>query len=262
MSTGHDHEERGFPPSTTSPLGPATQDPQDPRNHKEDASSSTIPPSDPIVPINDKLANFRTLTGIKSAPSLSTIAILQRPAPNLGIYARTVRAESHAALMYKIVSTLINSCLGLQIIVATALTALGAASGPHTLVTILGAINTIIAGFLTYLKGSGLPNRLKYYENEWMKVREYIEQREREFGREGCQLDVEREILIVERMYEEVREDVEANTPDSYTNVGERKDQKGRRPRPPPVIEGSVGASSRDPEKMGIVHVTGKGSER
>jgi hypothetical protein len=262
MSTGHDHEERGFPPSTTSPIGRATQNPQDPHHPKEDASTSTTTPSDPIVPINDKLANFRTLTGINSAPSLSTVAILQRPAPNLGIYARTVRAESQAALLYKVVSTLINSCLGLQIIVATALTALGAASGPHTLVTILGAINTIIAGFLTYLKGSGLPNRLKYYENEWTKVREYIEQREREFGREGCKLDVEREILIVERMYEEVREDVEANTPDSYTNVGEGKDQKGRRPRPLLAIEESVGGGGRDPEKMEIVHVAGKDGER
>lgn len=81
-------------------------------------------------------------------------------------------------------------------------------------------MNTILAGFLTFLKGSGLPNRLKYYNNEWSKVREYIEQRERDFARGMEDLDLAEEVGIVERMYESVRRDVEANTPDSYVSIG------------------------------------------
>lgn len=54
---------------------------------------------------------------------------------------------------------LISVALIMQLIVAAALTALGAADGNHGAVTVFGGINTVIAGFLTYLKGSGLPNR-------------------------------------------------------------------------------------------------------
>lgn len=72
---------------------------------------------------------------------------------------------------------------------------------------------------VAYFKGSGLPNRLKYYQNEWTKLREYIEQRERDFCRADCNLDLDAEILTIETMYEEVKGDIEANTPDSFVSV-------------------------------------------
>lgn len=67
-----------------------------------------------------------------------------------------------------------------------------------------------MAGILTYLKGSGLPDRLKHYQNEWRNIREYIEQRERELCLVGCELDVQEQIQIVERMYEGVKREIEA----------------------------------------------------
>lgn len=94
---------------------------------------------------------------------------------------------------------------------------MGAANSNHASITAFGAINTVIAGLLTYLKGSGLPNRLRYYENEWKGVREYIEQRER---RPDCPLDVHKMVRIIETMYEEVKADVQTNTPDHYISVG------------------------------------------
>jgi hypothetical protein len=132
---------------------------------------------------------------------------------------------------------LINTCLGTQIIVAAVLTALGAADGPHSAVTGLGAINTIIAGFLTYLKGSGLPNRLKYHEIEWKAVREHIEQREREFCMADCRLDVEEEIRIVEDMYEQVKAELEANGHPGSSRGHERS--KRGQDRPNSIAEGS-----------------------
>ncbi|KAH0541386.1 hypothetical protein FGG08_004150 [Glutinoglossum americanum] len=207
-----------------------------------DATSNVTPPTDyhafePIAP-SDKLAHFRILIGIHNITAFSAIAALQRPAPNIGIYSRTVHAERRAALEFQIFTVLINGGLGLQIVIAAALTALGASNGSHTAITAFGAFNTVIAGFLTFMKGSGLPNRLKYYQNEWTKVREYIEQRERDFGLESCRLNVEEEVRIVETMYEEVREDVEANTPDSYTSSQARK-TRGVSPRPP-IAKSSV----------------------
>lgn len=71
------------------------------------------------------------------------------------------------------------------------------------------------------LKGSGLPNRIRYYENEWKKVREYIEQRERDFSRPDCRLDVHEVVRVIETMYEEVKADVQTNTPDNYISVSD-----------------------------------------
>ncbi|KAF2866652.1 hypothetical protein BDV95DRAFT_441167, partial [Massariosphaeria phaeospora] len=173
-----------------------------------------------MVPEPDNLATFRHMVGIHSTRSfVPTTAIPDlshnnlhfegRAAPNLGIYNRVVHREQQAKRGYKFSSILINTCLGTQVIVAAALTAMGAANTNHVSITAFGAINTVIAGILTYLKGSGLPNRIRYYENEWKKVREFIEQRERDFSRPDCTLDVHDVIHVIEAMYEEVKADVQ-----------------------------------------------------
>lgn len=74
---------------------------------------------------------------------------------------------------------------------------------------------------LTYLKGSGLPNRIRYYENQWKRVREYIEQRERDFSRPDCHLDVNEIVTVIEAMYEQVLVDIQTNTPDNYISVND-----------------------------------------
>lgn len=98
---------------------------------------------------------------------------------------------------------------------------MGAANSNHVGITAFGAINTVIAGILTYLKGSGLPNRIRYYENEWKRVREYIEQRERDFSRQGCNLNLNEVVSTIEAMYEQVKADIQSNTPDNYISVGD-----------------------------------------
>jgi hypothetical protein len=192
----------------------------------EPAASLSLPriPVDaysrPELDPSDNLNLFRHLVGITSHPSMahsdSFFSSGGRPAPNLGIYARVVHNEQDAKVGYKYFSWLINGCLGLQIVVAATLTALGAAGGSRGAVTVFGAVNTVFAGILTFLKGSGLPNRLKYYQSEWKRVREFIEQRERDFGRPNCDLDVYGVAAVVESMYEEVKMDLEASTPDRF----------------------------------------------
>jgi hypothetical protein len=221
---------------------------------EEDVDMATPPPhTERPIPVSDKLTHFRTLIGIHSAPTFTAISILKRPAPNVGIYARTVHAESRARLEFRIFTVLANGCLGLQIIVAASLTALGAANGSHGVITAFGAVNTIIAGFLTFLKGSGLPNRLKYYQNEWSMVREYIEQRERDFGLEGCVMDVEEVVRRVEMMYEDVREDVKANTPDGYVSMSQSRKTRGVALQP--AITAPAAARLRDGEKSSALAI-------
>lgn len=190
------------------------------------APMSTTAPRNPRA--QETLQEFRHYMGIQNDPDLVEA---NRPVPNLGIYQRIVKAEKLYKDQYKIYSTLINSALGLQIIFGAALTALGAGSGPHSAVTAFGAMNTILASVLTFLKGSGLPNRMKYYHNELQKVREYIEQREREFARGAMELDLKAEVAVIEEMYESVKRDIEINTPDAYVSTTSRGN-----PQPPPPL--------------------------
>lgn len=186
--------------------------------------SSTLPPShmhgmmSHRVTGDDALTLFRVTLGITAAPHLGFSSSAGRPADNVGLYARVVHSEQKAKDNYKVFSAVINACYFLQIIVAAALTALGAANANNKAITAFGAINTIVAGLLAYLKGSGYPARFKYYANEWKKVREFIEHRERDFSLEGCTLDVFEEVDTVREMYEATKREIEINTPDSFNS--------------------------------------------
>jgi hypothetical protein len=239
MSASHSDEEKALRPKTghSNPLVEPTlfgivervfgrKNPADEDLSKK-ISSAELAAIDPPVPAGDQLAIFRRLTGIDSgvAHRRNKPLNLYRPAPNEGIYQHVIDEEKAARKKYLIFSRLINGCLGLQIIVAAALTALGAGNGPHAVVTIFGAINTVIAGFLTYLKGSGLPNQPKSFQNEWSKLREFIEQRERDFGRQDCKLLVDEQVTIVEEMYKEIRAAIEANTSDGFMSIVKARDK-------------------------------------
>ena len=169
--------------------------------------------TDPFSPngLPPKLVKFQTLTGISSPNLLG--ANIYRPARNEGIYKRTVDEETKVSFQYSVSNYVVNIGGMLQIVLGAALTALGAANGPSAAVTILGAVNTITAGLLTYLKGQGLPMRLEQYLHMLRTLREHIEAREREFLEPDCPLDVDWEIENVARMYQEVRQTAEDNAP-------------------------------------------------
>ena len=168
------------------------------------ADLSRIPP---------KLDKFQRLIGIHSPHGLHSRPTSSRPAPNEGIYKRTVDEENKVRFQYTISNYVVNVGGMLQIVVGAALTALGAANGPSAAVTILGALNTVIAGMLTYLKGQGLPMRLDQYLHLLRTLREHIEELERELLEPDCQLDVEEEIRRIAKMYGEVRQTAEDNAP-------------------------------------------------
>ena len=173
-----------------------------------------------------------------------------RAAPNVGIYNRVCKREQQAKRSYKFASVFINSCLGIQVIVAAALTAMGAAKSSHVAITAFGAINTVIAGLLTYLKGSGLPNRIRWYENEWKKIREYIEQRERDFSRPDCNLDVERVVAAIEAMYEEVKVDIQNNTPEMYISVSDLRNRGAAATNPMNLRDMTKGGQNKGMSKL------------
>ena len=165
----------------------------------------------------DRLSVFREQVGISDVVELGPRAS-RRPAPNIGIYNRVAIEEHKAKLQYYASALVINACLLSQVIFASALTALGAGKGSHTQITALGAANTVIAAILTFTKGSGLPNRLRQYQCTLRKVREYIEQRERDFAQLECRLDIDHEVQVIKGMYEQARQNDENNDPGTYHN--------------------------------------------
>jgi hypothetical protein len=229
---------------------------------------------------NIQLATYRHMVGIYNTKELASTYGKQkgtqtpdvshnnlhfdgRAAPNLGIYNRVCHREAKAKLGFKFASILINSCLGIQIIVAAALTAMGASNTNHPTITFFGAVNTCIAGILTYLKGSGLPNRIRWYENEWKKVREYIEQRERDFARPDCRLDVNQIVKVVEAMYDEVKADIHNNTPEMYISVSEIRARSATADKNPhmPTLDTLV-KKAEDQVKSGLQEVEDKYGHR
>lgn len=153
----------------------------------------------------DTLSAFRQQVGITDVLESGT-RTSKRKASNIGIYNRIIIEERDAKWQYIFCALLINTCLLAQIVLASALTALGAGSGSHTQITILGAANTVIAALLTFTKGQGLPNRLRQYQCSLRKVREYIEQRERDFAQLDCNLDLNVEVRLIKGMYEDARQ--------------------------------------------------------
>jgi hypothetical protein len=95
-------------------------------------------------------------------------------------------------------------------------------------------MNTVSAGFLTYLKGSGLPNRFKYYQDEFSKLRWHIEQRERDFWKgNGDILDPLEEVGVVEQMFERIQLDIESSTPDRFLSASKQAGSQGNMQFPP-----------------------------
>ena len=162
-----------------------------------------------------KLVKFRNLTGIDT-PANIIKDYRQRPAKNVGIYSRVVSEERKTQVQYYFMASIIEASFLSQIVVAATLIALGAADASYIAITVLGSVNTVIAGIQTYLKGQGLPNRLRQYEFGLRKLREYIEDRERDFSHADCPLNVDHEIADIAAMYKAVRQTAEDNTPDNY----------------------------------------------
>lgn len=171
----------------------------------------------------ERLNLFRTLVGIQS---VMPEAELKRPAPNIGVYHRVVKTLSERRIQYYATSLFINFCLFGQIILGAALTALGAAAGSHISIAVLGSFNTIIAGVMTYLKGQGLPDRLREDANELRRVREYLEQIERQLMAEDPNITPEREAKLIYDMYNEVRKNAENNVSSNPKSVDLAKVQK------------------------------------
>lgn len=127
----------------------------------------------------------------------------------------------------------INLLYLVQILLAATFTALSAYEGAASVtLTVLGAINTVIAGILAWVKGRGMPNRFRKARDQYGAIVQSIEMTERMFAEyaqltnpvnaEAASLDPRAEKDRLEKMFEMARHDQQANYPDMYV---ERSDK-------------------------------------
>ena len=157
---------------------------------------------------------------------------------NDGYYICAIEEEWKAFIGYEISNVWINAVYILQIFIAATITALAAYETHRVAVTVLGAINTVLAGLVAYFKGMGLPNRLRKARDQYQHVKEYIDYKERQFvwyaklhGKKNpnrdpslATLDPWMEAEQVRKLYEAAQKDEQANYPDIYVNDNERKE--------------------------------------
>lgn len=234
-SYGHGRDpEQGYRPAHHPDTGGRTAATQPSPSSPPPPRVLTVKTIDPnaLIPHEDKLLIFRTLTGIDTVPVVTTHGHEIRSAPNLGIYNRVTKSETEAHERHRRLNLLSKLLYCLQIIVGAALTALSAAKGSYRALTGLAVINTISAGLVTFFKASDIPDKYKHDEAEWRKIREYVEQRERELCLASNNLDVYHEVRVVEDMYRRIKAGIEAkgnsqsNTIDETSLVPDRQYQR------------------------------------
>lgn len=210
--------ESGENPQALSPKPTTGAGPKTPRSNRDQKPTSSLSATKSPA---EKLHTFRDLVGINPLPMKE--GGHKRPAPNVGTYKRLVESLAKRRVQYYFTASFINICLFGQIVVAAALTALGAAAGSHIIITVLGSVNTVIAGIMTYLKGQGLPDRLLEDANGLRRVREYLEQVERQLIAEDPTVDVEAEARIIYDMYNDVRKNAEDNVSGNWKSLDTSK---------------------------------------
>ncbi|KAI0479539.1 hypothetical protein GGR56DRAFT_635564 [Xylariaceae sp. FL0804] len=173
---------------------------------------------------DENLVVFRKALGINyqraGAADGGTLEEGRRSA--VGIYASVIRAQQSKRTAHTLVSAFLYLCYFAQIIVGAALTALGPMAAQHTtVITVLGAVNTVVAGVLALIKGSGQPMKLGKDRIGYRRLQDWIEETEAllAVGVIGCN---EREVgLLVEtafRRYNAAKLSDENNDPDYYVN--------------------------------------------
>ena len=155
------------------------------------------------------------------------------------IYQRAKRKEALQSRKYLFTATVTNSLLLIQIVIGATLTALGASNSPGIYVAVFGALNTIIAGLVTYLKSRGQPMRSRMFKDDLERVIDEVENSEtmwlgiasRVHGYSAIdtadRVSVRSEIARLTRLYNEAVRNNTNNNPDLYLNSTTSDDTSG-----------------------------------
>lgn len=154
--------------------------------------------------------------------------------------------------MYIFTATLVNTLLLTQIVLGAALTGLAASDSSRVLITTFGALNTIIAGVIAFLKSRGQPLRSRMFRDDLSRVVDEIENSAimwygisaSAHGYDAIDTDeqvtVRSEVARLTRLYDKAVKTNTMNDPDMYSagtgdsyNAGLRKFVRGGGPPAP-----------------------------
>ncbi|KAL3417407.1 C6 transcription factor [Phlyctema vagabunda] len=221
-----------------------------------------------IPPITTDLTRFRMAIGINSLQSTSItpcdVHSLRRNSS--GIYRSVLNAQRRFLFQYHFIEAVYYVALLSQLVIGATLASLGPLSSLHPrAITVLGIVNSCIAGIIAFFKGQGLPDRLRKDEFEMRKVQDFIEQCEcrlavqigaDEDDDEDDRADVEDLVNEVFERYNVARDTAEMNRPSTYAHQvesGERQKPRARKPRTPsdtiPTL--NLNLNERAQERMG-----------
>jgi hypothetical protein len=109
--------------------------------------------------------------------------IFKSQVTNDGIYGRAIDEALAASVWFNFSNFFINALYCLQIFIAATITALASYHGHEIPLTVLGALNAVLAGLMALLKGQGLPVRMRRSRDQFQNVMKTIENKERMFAR-------------------------------------------------------------------------------
>ncbi|KAI0006340.1 hypothetical protein F4779DRAFT_633071 [Xylariaceae sp. FL0662B] len=174
-------------------------------------------------PNDENLVIFRKALGInyhREATDAGTLEEGRKSA--IGIYKSVITAQERKYTQYALLTAFLYFCYFAQVVVGAALTAMGPASADYPVaITVLGAVNTIIAGILALIKGSGQPQRLGKDRVGFRRLQGWIEETEAllavgVIGRNRKEVG-----LLVEsafKRYNAAKRSEENNDPELYVN--------------------------------------------
>jgi hypothetical protein len=125
---------------------------------------------------------FRRAVGINSdrASTFTDSETLEKGRRRaVGVYKHVIEQQRRKKLVHHTLGIVLYISHFLQIILAAVLTALGPnAKNYEVPITVLGAVNTVVAGVLALLKGSGVIERVSKDEVDFKKLQDWIEETE------------------------------------------------------------------------------------
>ncbi|KAJ4415766.1 hypothetical protein N0V82_007128 [Gnomoniopsis sp. IMI 355080] len=172
---------------------------------------------------DEPLMVFRRAVGINSdlAPRSKTTgrAELGQREP-VGMYKSVIEERRRRQWQHAAMSWCLNIVHFAQVVIGATLTALGPNARLYTVpITVLGALNTVIAGVLALLKGQGLPERLHKDGMVYQRLQEWVEETEALLvtgiiGRDNRDIGVLVESAF--KKYNSAKLSEENNRPDNY----------------------------------------------
>ncbi|EXJ69611.1 uncharacterized protein A1O5_07647 [Cladophialophora psammophila CBS 110553] len=174
------------------------------------------------------------------------------------LWPRIQQAYKEENRYYHFVATLSYGLLWLQIAIGATVTAIGSDNNRRArlAVTILGAINTFIAGVLTFLKSRDQPNRALQFRNGLRDVCNELWRADAALRDPPSNHDDHHSVFnTLWDKYQDVLREADVNYPDLWVRIesalgvrkSQQKNQQRRTPTPPPAGARPAGSAAHTP---------------